>query len=291
MLTGAFIDLKKRLVVSVIAILAIGLMLYFSQNAWVQFVIAVFIGSISVGGIWEYIAFLKIKKVRVSFWLLSILGVLIILANYLSILHIKFSPLTGLTIAAFFFSIFFYNFYKVDGAIINIATCVFGVIYVVFPLSMMLRILYPSTISNEFIDGRVWLAYLIVVTKITDVGAYFIGKLWGKSKLAPHLSPGKTMMGAIAGFCAAVIASCGFYLIGKVTPPTVFSITLVQAVILGGVIGVFSQLGDLAESLLKRDAQVKDSNKVPGVGGVLDMLDSLLFTAPILYLFLRTTNL
>lgn len=285
---GSFIDLKNRMIINSIAMTVVGLLLYFSQYKLVQFLIVLVIGALAVGGIWEYIAFLKIKKVKVSFWLLSSLGILIILANYLAILHIAFSPLTGLAIAAFFFSIFFYNFYNVDGAIINIATCVFGVIYIVFPLSMMLGILYPSSISTEFNDGRVWLAYLIVVTKITDVGAYFIGKLWGKSKLAPHLSPGKTMAGAIAGFFAAGIMSIVFYFIGKVLSPNLFAITLIQAVVLGGVIGVFSQLGDLAESLLKRDAQVKDSNKVPGVGGILDMLDSLLFTSPILYLFLRT---
>ena len=287
----AFVDLKNRLIVSSITIVCVSLLLYFSAFKPFQFVIMLVLAALAVIGIWEYTELLKIKQVRLSFYLLSFLGVLIVFTNYLAVLNIKFSALTGMAVAAFFFSIFFYNFYKVEGAIINIATCIFGIIYIVFPLSLMLRILYPATIPSEFVDGRVWLAYLIAVTKFTDVGAYFIGKLWGKSKLAPHLSPGKTMAGAVAGFISAIVMSWCFYLISKVSPSGMFSITLVQALVLGGILGVFSQLGDLAESLLKRDADVKDSNKVPGIGGVLDLLDSLLFTAPIVYLFLRTTHL
>jgi phosphatidate cytidylyltransferase len=137
-------------------------------------------------------------------------------------------------------------------------------------------------------DGRLWLAYLVAVTKITDMGGYFMGKMWGKSKLAPHLSPGKTLIGGIAGFISAILLSLGFFLLSKYFQLESFKLNFIQAIFLGGVIGIFSQLGDLAESLLKRDAKVKDSNTIPGVGGVLDFLDSLLFTLPVLYLFLKT---
>jgi phosphatidate cytidylyltransferase len=286
-----FVDLKNRFIVSTISVVVTGALIVFSLNPIVQFLITVLIAGLAIVGIWEYVHLLKTKKIVIPFWLLSSLAALFVFANYLAILNIGFSALTGVAIVAFFFAILLYNFSKIEGAITNIATCFFGAFYIVFPLGLMLRILYPVTIPSGFIDGRIWLAYLIIVTKITDVGAYFIGKLWGKSKLAPHLSPGKTMIGAVAGFAAALIASLCFCLISNVSSPTIFHLSIIEAIVLGGLIGIFSQLGDLAESLLKRDAQVKDSNTIPGIGGVLDLVDSLLFTIPILYLFLKTTHL
>jgi len=122
------------------------------------------------------------------------------------------------------------------------------------------------------------------------MGGYFAGKMWGKRKLAPHISPGKTVLGAIAGFFSAIALSLVFFLISKWGDIESFQLDLSGAIILGGLIGLFSQLGDLAESLLKRDAKIKDSNTIPGVGGVLDLLDSLLFTIPILYLFLKASG-
>jgi phosphatidate cytidylyltransferase len=125
------------------------------------------------------------------------------------------------------------------------------------------------------------------VTKITDVGAYFVGRLWGKTKLSPTLSPKKTVEGAAAGFISAVIASILIHFAGRQFFNSHFGLSFVESIWLGMLIGVFGQIGDLAESLLKRDAVVKDSNTLPGLGGVLDMVDSLLFTAPIVYFFIR----
>src|SRR5690606_10635524 len=99
------------------------------------------------------------------------------------------------------------------------------------------------------------------------------------------------LTGAISGLVAAMILSFLFSLLAGVVPSDVFYLNWIQAVALGAFIGVFGQLGDLAESLLKRDANVKDSNTIPGIGGVLDLLDSLLFTIPIVYLFLRTSSI
>jgi phosphatidate cytidylyltransferase len=125
---------------------------------------------------------------------------------------------------------------------------------------------------------------LIAVTKITDVGAYFVGKLFGKHPLAPYLSPRKTIEGAIGGFCSAVALSLFFCIIGRSVG---WDLSVWHAAWLGMVIGILSQVGDLAESLLKRDAAVKDSNRIPGIGGVLDLLDSVLFTSPVVYFFIR----
>jgi phosphatidate cytidylyltransferase len=137
------------------------------------------------------------------------------------------------------------------------------------------------------LDGRWWLVYLLVVTKITDIGAYFIGRLWGKRRLAPVLSPKKTIEGAFGGFICAILGSLAMVYIGQEFAGKSFPLHPSDALWLGIVIGIFGQIGDLAESLLKRDAAAKDSNTLPGLGGILDMLDSLIFTAPIVYFYLR----
>ncbi|MGA9119040.1 MAG: phosphatidate cytidylyltransferase [Bacteroidota bacterium] len=116
---------------------------------------------------------------------------------------------------------------------------------------------------------------------VCDSAAYFAGKAWGKHKLFPRVSPNKSWEGAVAGFCAAVLVFLGAR--SLVLP----YLTLENALICGIIVGVFGQLGDLAESLLKRDAGVKDSsNLIPGHGGVLDRFDSLLFVSPLIFLYL-----
>ncbi len=283
-----FVDLGNRLLFSSISIVLLGFLIYYSNNQIIQFLIFVLVAIVAVTAVWEYVVMLKTKSIELPFWLLATLAVVFVFASYLSILHLSVSVVTGMVIAAAFFAIFLYHFAKIEGALVNIPTCLFSAFYILIPLGLMLRILYPASISEYFVDGRFWITYLIVVTKITDVSAYFAGKMWGKTKLAPSLSPKKTMSGAIAGLLSAILMSLFFTLISEMTPPAVFHLTVVPALILGALIGVFGQLGDLAESLLKRDAQIKDSNKIPGIGGALDLLDSLLFTAPIVYLFLRT---
>jgi phosphatidate cytidylyltransferase len=135
------------------------------------------------------------------------------------------------------------------------------------------------------VDGRWWIAYLLVVTKITDVGAYFAGSLWGRRKLAPAISPKKTIEGAIFGLACAMAASLAFSLLGNYAGP--FRLRTLEWLFLGGLLGAVGQFGDLSESLLKRDANKKDSNALPGVGGVLDLVDSILFNAPIIYIYLH----
>jgi phosphatidate cytidylyltransferase len=132
-------------------------------------------------------------------------------------------------------------------------------------------------------DGKYWFLYIFLVTKITDVGAYFSGRLFGKKKLCINVSPNKTVMGSVCGIIIAVITS---FLFTFLTKEGVFEITYLESIYIGLILSVFSQFGDLFESLLKRDAKVKDSNKIPAIGGVFDMIDSLIFNIPIMYLFL-----
>jgi phosphatidate cytidylyltransferase len=135
-------------------------------------------------------------------------------------------------------------------------------------------------------DGRIWAAYLLAATKITDIGGYFGGSLWGRRKLAPNISRGKTLEGAIFGLILSVGTSFIFYLLGKSIGALHFSLGSIEWIYLGVIMGCIGQFGDLSESLLKRDANKKDSNTLPGFGGALDAVDSLLFNAPILYFYL-----
>jgi len=117
---------------------------------------------------------------------------------------------------------------------------------------------------------------------MTDTGAYYSGRALGRHKLAPRISPGKTVEGAVGGFFAAVMAGPLCRLIFFQQLP------LFDSLLLGASIGILGQVGDLAESMLKRGAGVKDSSHLlPGHGGMLDRLDSILFCAPLIYYYSR----
>ncbi|HEX4795215.1 MAG TPA: phosphatidate cytidylyltransferase, partial [Humisphaera sp.] len=134
-------------------------------------------------------------------------------------------------------------------------------------------------------DGSVWMLLMIlIVVKSTDIGAYFGGRALGRHKMIPWLSPGKTWEGLFFGVLTAggVGAAMGHKLPGHgmAMPPW-------KGFVFGAIIGAIGQVGDLLESLMKRDAEVKDSGRlIPGFGGVLDVIDSPLFAAPFAYLLL-----
>ena len=173
------------------------------------------------------------------------------------------------------------NFKKIENSLVRISTAAFGFLYIAIPLGMLLPILYIETIEMQ--DGRFWIFYLIFVTKLTDMGAYFGGRLFGKKKLAAKISPKKTIFGAVTGLICALGGSLLFLIFAK---SSLFDFTLVNAIALGLILGVGAQFGDLSESLFKRDSKIKDSSKLPAFGGILDMLDSHIFNIPILFMFL-----
>ncbi|MCK5707350.1 MAG: phosphatidate cytidylyltransferase [Candidatus Aureabacteria bacterium] len=182
-------------------------------------------------------------------------------------------------IFAGFFLVYFLERYNKDenSALLDISVSFMGFFYIVWLLSFILKINYfPG------VDGRKYLLLLIVATKSADTFAYFSGKSLGKTKLCPRISPNKTVEGALGGFAGSVIMSVIFK---HFFMP---DLSIKHTILLGIVIGIIGQLGDLAESLLKRDAEVKDSStRFPGLGGILDVLDSIFFTAPVTYFFMK----
>jgi len=135
----------------------------------------------------------------------------------------------------------------------------------------------PSLFGIPFDFGALALAFAFFVPKAGDIGAYFAGRLLGRHRLAPLISPKKTWEGAIGGFAGAIAATYG---LAQLTP--LFDERLGVTLAFGIVLAVAGQLGDLAESVIKRDGHSKDASQtVPGFGGVLDVIDSILFAAPV----------
>jgi phosphatidate cytidylyltransferase len=171
------------------------------------------------------------------------------------------------------------------GAIETIATTLFGLMYVPWLLNFIAKIQFfilPPPLEGQ---GKIYVFYFILVTKFSDTGAYIVGSLIGKHKMIPRISPGKTW----EGFIGAILFSTGASLIfARCAHDRMAGMNWKHAIVLGALLGVCAVVGDLIESLFKREAGVKDSGGVfPGIGGILDLLDSLLFNAPIMYLYLR----
>lgn len=157
------------------------------------------------------------------------------------------------------------------GALAGIAVTIFGMIYVMWFCAYII-------FMRDLEQGPWWVFYTVLLVKGGDSAAYFAGKKFGKVRLIEHISPKKSVEGSIACLVASVVLS----LISKTYLPEV---EWGHLVILGLIVGFVSQLGDLGESLFKRDAGIKDSGQVPGLGGILDVLDSLTLTIPFVFYY------
>jgi phosphatidate cytidylyltransferase len=167
-----------------------------------------------------------------------------------------------------------------SSGIMAISTTLFGLMFVPWLLNFIQKInFFPG------VDGRFYVLYFILVTKFSDMGAYLVGSLIGRHKMIPRISPGKTWEGFSGAILVSTAASLVFvHFLGD----KMAGMNPLHAIILGVLLSSTAVIGDLIESLFKREAGMKDSgNFFPGIGGILDLLDSLLFNAPIMYLYLR----
>lgn len=184
-------------------------------------------------------------------------------------------------------------FSKRTNIILNIAITMGGFLYITMFFSCLIglrAITNPNWINSSLnfysldksnLIGAFIVLGIIISVWVCDSAAYFIGSKWGKHKLYPKVSPKKSWEGAIAGFIFSVASFC---IIMKFTIPD-FPFT--HSLVIGLIIGIFGQIGDLTESQFKRDAGVKDSSSIlPGHGGILDRFDSILFISPIIYIYL-----
>jgi phosphatidate cytidylyltransferase len=204
---------------------------------------------------------------------LTLFGLISVLL-FVLVAHFEGSYMALLLTAAVVLSLIWLIFRsRVEGAVINWAWTLVGIIYIGWMLSHFILL-------RGLDGGRDWVLLALLAPIATDTAAFFIGRAWGRHPLALKVSPGKTWEGAIGGLSGAII---GALILAAILPgiPIHWHVAL-----LGALIGVFAQLGDLAESMLKRSVGAKDSGRlIPGHGGLLDRLDSILFTVVVVYYY------
>jgi len=181
-----------------------------------------------------------------------------------------------LTLLVLLFALhFLFRFKDIHAAARETALLCFGFLYVPLLLGHLILLrLAPH--------GVQWIFFLLVVVMTGDSAAYYVGSSWGKRKLYPEVSPKKSIEGALGGLAGSLTGAVVFKLLWFPDLP------LIHCLVVALFAAVLAQLGDLFESLLKRSFGVKDSGMIiPGHGGILDRLDSILFAAPVLYYYLR----
>ncbi len=175
--------------------------------------------------------------------------------------------------------------------LVAVAVTVLGFVYIAVCFSFSLRLVFavpgafaaPGVIDAQ---GAYLLLWLVAVTKFADTGAYLTGSMIGRHQMIAHVSPGKTWEGFGGALGFSVLAGCALY--GAFPVQLALLGSLGQVAVLGLVLAILAVLGDLAESVLKRALGAKDSGRMlPGIGGSLDLIDSICFTAPALYFYLK----
>ena len=241
---------------------------YFGGVAFLGLILVLALISIN-----EFYNMMKAKDFHPAYWVGNFFTVFFIVFAYYA-LKKNWEPahsaiLTGAVLVAMGSSLFLK---RPKEAIVDIAVTLFGMMYIGWFFSYLLFI-------RALTERGAYLFFLMVTIWALDIVAYLFGTRFGKHKLLPSVSPKKSVEGAVAGFIFCLIAAgvFGYYA----------GFDLTHSLVLGAIIGVVAQMSDLVESLIKRDAGVKDSSSImPGHGGVLDRIDSFILTAPVVYYYL-----
>ncbi|MDZ7779361.1 MAG: phosphatidate cytidylyltransferase [Gemmatimonadota bacterium] len=180
-----------------------------------------------------------------------------------------------------------------EGPLITVAATLLAPLYIGLPLAMIpLLLILPDSARWVGAAASPWAGVAMVALPLTatwvgDATAFFAGSAWGRRRLAPRISPNKSWEGAFAGVGGAAVGSIAWLWVVSAVLPAI-PLSMFGVALVGGLLGVAAIVGDLVESVLKRDAGVKDSGSLlPGHGGVLDRIDALLFTLPVSYGLLR----
>lgn len=266
-------NLFSRVLVSIIAIPIIILIVWAGKIPFLVF--TVILASIAS---YELNKIIKAKGANPSLFLF-VSSSMFLIAN----VFFKYMEFI-LSLIVLFFIMFFYElFSKKSKPINNLGAYFFNLIYIGTMFSSFILIREKATIDYE--ENFYITLSLFVGVWICDSAAYFVGSKFGKHKLFPRVSPKKSWEGAIAGLILAIGV---FYVFGSFFYSL---LSLRQSLVLGLIVGVIGQIGDLCESLIKRDSNIKDSSSIiPGHGGVLDRFDSLLFVFPAAYFYLSFIN-
>jgi phosphatidate cytidylyltransferase len=272
----------KRILTAIVLILAVFALIFFGQ-LWMITLFAAIIAELAA---YEYLQLAAVgaethgAKLRIPFWWMSLataLAFVVTLPNFP--VEAQLPVLSALTLALFAWNGFRSPLIQV---LPDTAQGIFGLIYIAYPLTLI-----PLLWKKE--DGTALVIFLMVCVWVGDIAALYIGRAFGKHKLAPRLSPGKTWEGSAASIAGSVIAAFLVIYIGDVLTARGNLILhtsqpMWQSLLLAAVLNIAAQLGDLLESAIKRGAGVKDSGSMlPGHGGMLDRIDALLLAAPVLW--------
>ena len=268
-----FNKLTTRIIVAVIGIPAIIFVSLFGKILFLVFA--------ALLGLLGYYEFSRMARNR-KYYSNKLIG-LISVAAVISNAYFHYIDLHVLVILIISALLIFELFRNRESAIANLGTTLVGIFYIgLFSASLVdLREFYKES-AFTYGQGGYLIISILASIWICDSAAYFIGTAFGNNKILPRVSPNKSWEGSFAGFIFAIIVMLAC------KPIIADFLEWRDAIVIGLIIGTFGQAGDFIESLLKRDSHVKDSSSIiPGHGGVLDRFDSLLFTAPLVYLYLN----
>ena len=270
--------LKKRVITALWIIPPLLAAVWFDQPLpWFTIFVAIW-GVVAVFEFYRLVAASKVPPLTYFGLIWTILFIISRNSDLLSILkpHLDLNLLTPLLLtSALLLSLIWLLLRAQERAFAGWAWTIAGILYVGWLLSYLVAI-------RDLDDGRNWVFFALFTTFASDTAAFFTGRALGRYKLAPYISPGKTWEGAIGGILGAIIVSLFFLL------PTPLSLHLNwgQAILLGLLVSIFGQLGDLVESLFKRNMGMKDSSQlIPGHGGFLDRMDSVVFAGIVVYYY------
>lgn len=260
--------LTKRIITSAFLMLLIVLTLGIFPEWIFGLVVTLFIGI----SLYEFFVIVEGKGITAYKYPGIIMGILIPI-----VVFFKLEPLGDwvlLFIVSSCLCFFVLRFTRKDNshALTDISVTMLGIIYISWFLSFLLKLKF---------EGVEFIIFLLLVTKMGDVGAFFLGNSFGKHTLIPRISPKKSVEGTVGGLLTSIIVAL---VSGRFLLETSIGHLLMLGILLGGL----GQIGDLSESLIKRDCKVKDSGKLlPGLGGMLDLMDSLLFASPLFYFYIK----
>jgi phosphatidate cytidylyltransferase len=263
----------KRVLISVVAIPVILAASYVGSVYFFTFVLAIALISF-----YEYSMLVKAKGANINTWV-GFLSIIFILVNQVNYVFDTYSFLLILLLLLTAVELFRNN----GSVIFNIGSTLLGIFYIgLFSGSLLsIREFFPA-IGDLYTRGGYLIISIFIGIWVCDSAAFFGGTALGKHKLFPRVSPNKSWEGAIFGFLFAVISMI------LLKPVILDFLSWTNVIIIGIIIGGVGQIGDLIESLIKRDAGVKDSsNLIPGHGGIFDRFDSILFTAPVILLYMK----
>ncbi|MEO6804992.1 MAG: phosphatidate cytidylyltransferase [Edaphobacter sp.] len=275
----------KRILTALVLILAVFALIFLGQ-LWM---ITLFSAIVAELAAYEYLKLAAVgaevhdDKLRIPIWWMALgtaLAFVVTLPNFP--VEAQLPVLSALTLVLFAWNGFRSPLIQV---LPDTAQGLFGLIYIAYPLTLV-----PLLWKQE--DGPALVVFLMVCVWAGDIAALYIGRAFGKRKLAPRLSPGKTWVGSIASIAGSMlVAALVVYISNTLTARgnTILHISepLWQSLVLAAILNIAAQLGDLLESAIKRGAGVKDSGTLlPGHGGILDRIDALLLAAPVLWFIL-----